>query len=416
MTTTHRVCPTSSDIVTHIFPILAVEYLIAVLVQLKNTEILRFALLPLLPWLVLRAVLTLDFCCGLQAQAKFHAVFLTHMTSVTVRTTTRALTRELYRRDNIPATESTSVPMALWNAWDLFLNLRGIGWNWSQGVPIPQPSIKTESRVRFLLHACIRAFFFGVAFDAFTEAIRSFSPDLTTYDGGSITDQSLPMISRHLRTFGISYLTVWMAYFAMECTYYALCVICVIIFGQLPSQWPPLFDDPWLSTSLGELWGRRWHQMLRQCFISWGGVPLSYILGRPGIILGTFLASGIFHVIDVMAVWNGASTCKIAGFFFMNGVGVLLERAWAKAKGRRVGGIYGWVWTFLWLTLWGVPVVDQWAKSGRFAFETIPGNPRPATTLLSLVLHPDVDQGFVLNCLCFGTTLPFLAYALYTLP
>ncbi|KAG6329687.1 hypothetical protein ID866_9401 [Astraeus odoratus] len=415
MTTSDKVCPTSNDIVIYVLPILVVEYLIAVLVQLKNTTLLRVALLPFLPWLVFRAVSTLDFSCGLQTQVHLNPGFFTHMTTVTMRTTTWALTRQLYRRDNVPVAESTTVPMALWNAWDLLLNLRGIGWNWSQGVPIPQPSVKTESRLWFLLHACIQVLFFTLALDAFTEAIRAFSPSFATSVGGSIIDQSLPVISRYMFICGISYLTVWMTFFSVQWGYYSLCVMCILIFGQHPSQWPPLFDDPWLSTSLSELWGIRWHQMLRQSFVSAGGVPLSYILGRPGIILGTFLASGIYHCIDVGAAWDGANPLQIAGFFFMNGVGILLERAWSKAMGRRIGGIYGWIWTFLWLLLWGIPVVDQWARSGRFAFEIIPQNPRPTMMLLSLVLPPGVDKGLVINCLCFGTTLLFLAYSLCTL-
>ncbi|ORY35824.1 hypothetical protein BCR39DRAFT_35392 [Naematelia encephala] len=28
-------------------------------------------------------------------------------------------------------------------------------------------------------------------------------------------------------------------------------------------EWPKLMDKPWLSTSLSELWGKRWHQTLR---------------------------------------------------------------------------------------------------------------------------------------------------------
>ena len=338
------------------------------------------------------------------------------MISVTARVTICALARQPYKRDNVREAEPTSIPLALWNAWDLVLNLRGIGWNWSQGIPIPRPSVAVRSRVRFLLFSCIRAVVFALAFDAFTEAIRTFFPNTSPLNGDTIFNQSLVSIPRHLRAFEIAYLTVWLAYFGMEWVYNLLAIICVIIFYQHPSQWPPLFDKPWSSTSLSDLWGRRWHQMLRYSFFWVGGVPLSYLFGRAGLILGTFLMSGLFHDIEIRAVGRGGNSLVEVGFFVMNGVGILVERAWAKARSCRVRGIYGWIWTFSWLALWGLPVVDQWAKSGRFGFDTIPGGYKPAMSLLSLVLPSGIDKGFAVNCLCFGISLPFLVYSLFTLP
>ena len=335
---------------------------------------------------------------------------------MTARVTICALVQKPYKRDNVRETETTSIPLALWNGWDLLLNLRGIGWNWSQDIPIPRQSVAARSRVRFLLYLGIRAIAFALAFDVFTEAIRTYFVTTTPLDGDTIFNQSLVPISRCFRAFGIAYLTVWLAYFAMQWGYSFLAIICVIIFHQHPSQWPRLFDRPWLSTSLSELWGRRWHQMVRYSFSKVGGVPLSYLFGQPGAVLGTFLMSGIFHDVEIRAVGRGGDTLVLVRFFVMNGVGILVERAWAKARGCHVRGIYGWLWTFSWLALWGIPVVDQWAKAGRFGLETFPGGLRPAVSLLSLVLPSGVDQGFVVNCLCFGISLPFVVYSLFTLP
>ncbi|KIN96658.1 hypothetical protein M404DRAFT_162656, partial [Pisolithus tinctorius Marx 270] len=179
----------------------------------------------------------------------------------------------------------------------------------------------------------------------------------------------------------------------------------------------PLFDRPWLSTSLSDFWGRRWHQMFRFPLVSCGGVPLAYLFGRPGGVLGTFMMSAIFHIIELRAVGRGSNIAVQVGFFALNGVGVLLERAWAKRTGRRLkGSVYGWIWTFSWMGLLALPVVDEWARVGRFAVDRFPGGFKPTMALLSLVqLPPGVDNGFVLKCLCFGTSLPFLAYSLFTL-
>ncbi|KAL4071676.1 hypothetical protein V8B97DRAFT_2023805 [Scleroderma yunnanense] len=329
---TDKVCPTGQDVVAHILPIFALQYLVAVLVQFRNTAYLRIALLPIMPLIVLRAFLAIDLSCGLYERAQVNGIFITYFISVIAQVTIWSLAQQLYKRDNVRGAKSTSIPLALWNACDLLLNFRGIGWNWSQGVPIPESSVKTQSRVQFLLFAVPRAIFFALGFDAFTEAVRTFF------------------------AFEIAYLSIWLVYFALEWAYHSLAIICIVIFHQHPSQWPPLFDKPWLSTSLSEFWGRRWHQVLRYHFSLLGGIPLSYIFGRAGLVLGTFLLIGLFHDIKIRAVGRGSSSLVEVGFFVMNGVGILLERVWAKARDCRVHGAYGWIWTFSWLAIWGVPM------------------------------------------------------------
>ncbi|KIK18576.1 hypothetical protein PISMIDRAFT_180257 [Pisolithus microcarpus 441] len=408
---TEKICPTGKDAVVYILPIFAMQYFMGTLVQLKNTALFRVALLPIVPWLAWRAVSALDLSCGIHEKAQANAIFVSHIMMLSARTAIWATAQEPYIRDNVPA----SVPVAFWNAWDLLLNSRGIGWNWSRGIPVPKPSLQTNSRIRFLVHAAMRAFFYGLAFDAFTEATCSFSQHLGSWRGDSILDYSLPLVPRYLRALKILYLSVWLTYFALHWAYYCLAIVCIVIFYQHPSQWPPLFDRPWSSTSLTDFWGRRWHQMFRFPLVSLGGVLSARLFGRPGGVLGTFLISGIFHVIELRAVGRGGSATVQIGFFVLNGVGVLLEQAWAKKTGRRVGGVWGWIWTFSWLTLWGLPVVDEWARVGRFAVDRFPGGAKPTMALLSLVLPPEVDKGYVLRCLCFGTSLPFLVYTLFTL-
>ncbi|KAI5984668.1 membrane bound O-acyl transferase family-domain-containing protein, partial [Pisolithus albus] len=362
----------------YILPIFAMQYFMGTLVQLKNTALFRVALLPIVPWLAWRAVSALDLSCGIHEKAQANAIFVSHIMMLSARTAVWAMAQEPYIRDNVPA----SVPTAFWNAWDLLLNSRGIGWNWSRGIPTAKPSFETNSRIRFLVHAAMRAFFYGLAFDAFTEATCSFSPNLGSWRGDSILNYSLPLVPRYLRALKILYLSVWLTYFALHWAYYCLAIVCIVIFYQHPSQWPPLFDRPWLSTSLTDFWGRRWHQMFRFPLVSLGGVLSARLFGRPGGVLGTFLISGIFHVIELRAVGRGGSATVQIGFFVLNGVGMLLEQAWAKKTGRRVGGVWGWIWTFSWMTLLGLPVVDEWARVGRFAVDRFPGGAKPTMALL----------------------------------
>ena len=328
------------------------------------------------------------------------------MISVVTRAIVWTMARQPYKRDNVAAAESTSVPMACWNAWDLLVNVRGIGWDWSPRMPTPRT--QSQSRALFVLFAIARAVFCMLAFDFFTEALYS--------DDGprridTIFDHSLAPIPRWTRVLHIVFLSYWMGYFTIEGVYQLHSAIFVILFWQHPSQWPPLFDRPWASTSLSDLWGRRWHQMVRPIAIALGGEPLSYFLGRPGHVLGTFLLSSFIHCVEFRASGQGGRAAVEGGFFAMNAVGVLLERTWSKVVGRRVHGIYGWIWTLVWVTVWAVPMMDEWAKVGRYNVDPFGGS-SPARALLSWVLPDGVDKGFAASCVSLGISVLVIVYTL----
>ena len=282
-----------------------------------------------------------------------------------------AVAREPFRRQSPWNTDgkpdSESIYTALWNAWDLMLNMRGIGWNWPRGLVVPKPTFDTDSRIVFVLLSAARLALYVLGWDVCVQIIHRLSPDtFGSLDGGSLFDHTLPPHLELLRAVFMSLVVVWMTYFAIQWTYQLLAIVCTIMFQQRPSQWPPLFDDPWLSTSLTELWGRRWHQMLREQVLTLGLRPFGYLFGRFGGLIGAFLISGVFHDIELRAFGRGGNTVALVGFWVMSSVGVVLERLWTRWTGRRVGGVLGWIWTFGWLAVWGVWVVDEWAKAGRF--------------------------------------------------
>ncbi|KIJ61702.1 hypothetical protein HYDPIDRAFT_176869 [Hydnomerulius pinastri MD-312] len=386
-----------SSFLTFVLPVLICQYLMGVLVQLKGTFLHRVALLPVLLWFVWRASITIDPSGGDPNQAQLNAVFIGQMCSFAMRGFVWATAQEPYRRADESIShessqadregkDSVGIAAALWNTWDLLVNLRGIGWNWSRGFSIPTPFFKTRSRVAFVMLSAVRLALHVLAYDATIQAIRAFSPEeFASTTGGSIFDPSLSLALQVLRCITISFLTVWMAYFAMEWGYQLQSIIFVTLFQQHPSQWPPLFNSPWLSTSLSDLWGRRWHQMLRHVLLTLGGRPFAYLFGRLGGVIGVFVISGLFHDGELRSVGRGGNSLVVIGFFTMNGVGIVLERVWKKMYGKSVGGIWGWVWTFSWLALWGVPMVDEWAKAGRFSAASLPGDFEPSLALLSFV-------------------------------
>ena len=265
-------------------------------------------------------------------------------------------------------------------------NKRGIGWNWPRRHIVPKPAFETDSRITFVLLSAVRLALHALGFDACLQIIRVLSPDtFGSLKGGSLFDHTLPPLPEVLRSVLVSFLAIWMMYFVIQWSYQFLAIVCIVLFQQRPSQWPPLFDSPWLSTSLSELWGRRWHQMMREPFVTFGVRPFNYLFGRLGGVFGAFLVSGIFQDIEHRSFGRGGNSVAIIGFWVMNGVGVVLERIWTQATGRRVGGVWGWMWTFVWLALWGVWVVDEWAKTGRFGVFGLPGEIGPTLALAALV-------------------------------
>ncbi|KAI9573465.1 hypothetical protein HD554DRAFT_2183606 [Boletus coccyginus] len=374
-----KIALTRATFLAYILPPEVCLYLMGVLVQLKGTRFYRLALLPVLLWFSWRGIFV-DMSGGDPRQALTNTALILRMSSTSARGTRWAVAREPFRRqspwskDN--KSNSESVCTALWNAWDLMFNPRGIGWNWPLGLIVPKPALETESRIVFVLLSAAASALYALGWDACLQTIRVLSPDtFGSLNGGSLFDHTLPHYLELLRAVLVSFLVIWMGYFGLQYTYLFLAIVGVILFHQHPSQWPPLFDAPWLATSLSELWGRRWHQLMRDVVLNLGGRPFNYLFGRLGGLLGAFFISGIIHDIELRSAGRGGNSTVVLGFWMMNGVGVVLERIWTKTTGRRVAGVWGWMWTFGWLTLCGVRMVDEWARTGRFGMTGLAGEP-----------------------------------------
>ena len=284
------------------------------------------------------------------------------MTSIITRTFDWTLAKEPLVRHLRPARGSQSTVM---DALDLALTLRGHGWDWSRGVYIPRETRPTNRRgftFYVILSAAIHALVCGVVH----KAIRSFSPTGIGAAGGSIFDETLPFHARYLRASVISaFASVWI-YTFIQAYYDACTIIAVLVFGQEPGQWPPAFDAPWRATSMSQFWGRRWHQFCRRMFLVQGGYPLSFLLGRAGLVVGAFLSSAVTHHVAMVMLNNQLELWKLHVGFGMMGPVVLAEIAYKRLTGRKVGGVAGWIWTMVWLLLLGNLIVDGFARAGMF--------------------------------------------------
>jgi hypothetical protein len=66
------------------------------------------------------------------------------------------------------------------------------------------------------------------------------------------------------------------------------------------------------------------------------------------------------------------------------GVGAIMEGTLQRATGLRVGGWLGWLWTMLWLLVWGTFkfLIDGWARRGIFATIFFPDRLRSGKMLI----------------------------------
>ena len=285
------------------------------------------------------------------------------------------------------------------DALELLSNARGYGWDWSREVHIPRET-RPSNRIGFIFYTILSVAAHAIAFGILNTSIRSFSlaslgtqssgvildetrpllhrairigfPSLGDISRGSIFDESLPFCSRYLRSSVISILAFVWNYAGIQTCYDSCTIVGVLILGQDPAQWPPLFDAPWRATSLTDFWGRRWHQLLRRTFLVLGGHPLSFILGRTGIVVGAFFASAAFHHVELTALSNNNSKFwrMLVGFGMMAPV-IIIEGVFKHVTGRKVRGFTGWVWTMGWMLLWGSVMVDGFMRAGMLGFPTL---------------------------------------------
>ena len=308
---------------------------------------------------------------------------------ITIRALGWALARKPLVRQLRPM---NSTPSTLMDALELGSNFRGYGWDWSHGVHIPRET-RPSNRLGFILYTALSAIAHAFAYCILTTAIRTFSRasfaildetlpfldrairvifpvGIGELSVGSIFDQSLPFYLRFPRSSVISILGFACIYVGLR-TYYDLCtIIGVVILGQDPTQWPLAFDAPWRATSLTDAWGRSWQQWLRQVFLTLGGYPLSFILGSTGIVIGTFLASAVFHHIGMMTLNSKNDFWRMLVGFEMMAVGINLERVFKYVTRKKVRGLAGWIWTMSWILLWANVLVEGFVKAGLFGFST----------------------------------------------
>jgi alginate O-acetyltransferase complex protein AlgI len=125
--------------------------------------------------------------------------------------------------------------------------------------------------------------------------------------------------------------------FAMH---FGLCHLLSLTWRSLGVDAKPLMNNPFLATSLGDFWGRRWNVAFRDLSQQFVFKPLRR---TPYFAtFAVFLVSGLLHDL-VMSVPAGSGYGLPTLYFLLQFLGVMVERRWRWLK--------CWVFTALVLVL-----------------------------------------------------------------
>jgi hypothetical protein len=117
--------------------------------------------------------------------------------------------------------------------------------------------------------------------------------------------------------------------------------VVALVWQKLGVNAVPIMQEPILSRSLSEFWGKRWNLGFRQLAYEFVFQSLRALVGVPSAMLGVFLFSGVVHEL-VISLPARAGYGLPTGYFLLQGAGVAFERSSiGRACGLR-GGFSGW--------------------------------------------------------------------------
>ncbi|KAI8998789.1 hypothetical protein BD414DRAFT_133926 [Trametes punicea] len=280
--------------------------------------------------------------------------------------------------------ERALIPPFLSDALELGTAARGIGWEFGRGVHVPRVRrpLDRGPYLRVTLLSVLRTYLLVDFFDSFLETL----PGITV-SGGTIFFPNLHPVARYIVSTALHLGTGIIVILGLEMWYDVASLIGVGLFHQVPSQWPPVHDEPWRMSSLHEFWSKGWHQILRDTFLVMGGYPGKWIAGDTGMLFGTFIASGLFHEIGLY-LGGAPIDGRVMFFFVAQAFGILLEKFYRYHTGRRVGGLIGRLWAAIFVVGFGQLCTESWIARGAGGRALVPPPVSPTRQLLFPVLRP----------------------------
>ncbi|RDX42847.1 hypothetical protein OH76DRAFT_1458595 [Lentinus brumalis] len=279
-----------------------------------------------------------------------------------------------YLRDNDPS------PLPLFNSLCIIANNRLVGLNVQ--APNITPPFK-GTRTQFLRHRCGQALWSFVLADVTESYVHLcrhlYAPGLLPPTLGGFL-----LHSWNLLVFGV------MTYAILKMCYEVKSLLAVGLGLSRPPDWPDLFGKFSDAYTVGRLWGRTWHQMLRRHF-SYSGklvvralrIPRGTRLSLLVQVWTAFLLSALIHSFgDVMV--GKRYIGRSVPFFLSNAAAVTFEQtliALAKSIGiageesTRAMKLLGYAWVVLWVRLSAPMYVDWMFESGVVESPVLPFSP-----------------------------------------
>ncbi|KAG9017847.1 hypothetical protein FRB95_012840 [Tulasnella sp. JGI-2019a] len=358
-------------------PILLYLYL-CYLVRRPNTRKIRMALLPIaVPWLL---ALTFAVQWLPTRTMAWNVPITTTGVLFAVRAAEYCLSPTGRRKltESIPGEahlqpDASLYQKILWgvsDAVELIISQRGVGWDFGTGeglrLPLMQSHRPVQDRLQWLIVTSLRDVLCNYLIVDIISTWWRTIPEISKRPA-DLRGLTLPLQIAVPGTVMIvvpCYMSMW---------YEVAAVLDVSIMGRAPSAWPVLFGEPWKAKSLHDLWAFEWHQLSRRTFLSTVGYPMRALFGTPGMMLGAFISSGLYH--NLMLIGDGLPGLNLPTMFFfvVQAVGLIAERMFRQVTGRKVGGMWGNMWTILFLLITVQPMAEVWIDRGYL--ETSPIRP-----------------------------------------
>ncbi|KAI0781161.1 membrane bound O-acyl transferase family-domain-containing protein [Trametes elegans] len=269
------------------------------------------------------------------------------------------------------------LPRSVFDALEVSLAMRGIGWDFGKDTQIPPITRPLErgAFVRATVSSVILLLLVNDLCNAILQRTLGMSPH-----GASMFFPDVPPIQRYASSTAIHLVVGLTILFGVAIVYDFASLFGVFVLRQSPAAWPPIFGNPLEAHSLHDFWGRTWHQAFRHTFLILGGLPGRRVAGSAGMVLGCFLASGLCHEFGMAAAGKKFDT-RVLAFFLLQGLGILLEKTFKALSGKRVGGLFGFAWTALFVLGIGQMCTESWLNRGWAGRKTIPPIVSPAKRL-----------------------------------
>ena len=237
------------------------------------------------------------------------------------------------------------LPPALYDALEVGLAMRGVGWDFGRSLYIPSGEWPSDHNV--FIRAKLWNFARNELYVDIWETVEKLTPGMSS-TGGTIFLPHLPPLQRYVFSTFLQLGHGLLIVAGMSNVYDIFSLIGVLCCGSEPEDWPSMMGDLWAVRSLHEFWSPGWHQALRYTFLTYGGFPGRRLAGGVGMVFGTFIASALFHEIGI-ATTGVDMDRRVFVFFFLQAVGIMMEKAFGALTGRRVGGVLGFAWAALFI-------------------------------------------------------------------